>query len=82
MPPRRSSAKRFAGGTALTFGVIITDTLGWAWRIGQTDIAIGAAGVVMEDLRGSRDACGRPLGVTQPVVADEIAGFADLVKRK
>lgn len=64
-------------------GVIVTDTLGRAWRIGQTDVAIGAAGVlVTEDLRGSTDAHGRPLGVTQPVVADEIASLADLVKGK
>ena len=55
-------------------GVIVSDTLGRAWRIGQTDFAIGAAGVlVTDDLRGSTDAHGRPLGVTQPVVADEIA---------
>ncbi|MFF1632605.1 coenzyme F420-0:L-glutamate ligase [Leifsonia sp. NPDC058248] len=64
-------------------GVIVTDTLGRAWRIGQTDVAIGAAGVlVTDDLRGSTDAHGRPLGVTQPVVADEIAALADLVKGK
>jgi coenzyme F420-0:L-glutamate ligase/coenzyme F420-1:gamma-L-glutamate ligase len=64
-------------------GVIVTDTLGRAWRIGQTDVAIGAAGVlVTDDLRGSADAHGRPLGVTLPVVADEIAALTDLVKGK
>lgn len=64
-------------------GVIITDTLGRAWRDGQTDHAIGAAGVhVFEDLRGQTDAEGRPLTVTMPCVADEIAGAADLVKGK
>ncbi len=64
-------------------GVIVTDTLGRAWRIGQTDVAIGAAGVmVTDDLRGSTDAHGRHLGVTQPVVADEIAALTDLVKGK
>lgn len=64
-------------------GVIVSDTLGRAWRLGQTDVAIGAAGVlVTDDLRGSTDAHGRPLGVTQPVVADEIAALTDLVKGK
>ncbi|MBJ3783192.1 coenzyme F420-0:L-glutamate ligase [Devosia sediminis] len=64
-------------------GIIITDTIGRAWRIGQTDMAIGAAGVQLsDDLRGSNDANGRPLHVTQAVVADEIAGAADLVKGK
>lgn len=64
-------------------GVIITDTLGRAWREGQTDSAIGAAGVhVFEDLRGQTDAEGRPLVVTMPCVADELASAADLVKGK
>jgi coenzyme F420-0:L-glutamate ligase/coenzyme F420-1:gamma-L-glutamate ligase len=64
-------------------GVIVTDTIGRAWRIGQTDMAIGAAGVQLtDDLRGSNDANGRPLHVTQAVIADEIAGAADLVKGK
>lgn len=64
-------------------GVLITDTMGRAWREGQTDQAIGAAGVhVFEDLRGSVDAEGRPLVVTQPCVADELASATDLVKGK
>ncbi|MFT4233743.1 MAG: coenzyme F420-0:L-glutamate ligase [Microbacterium sp.] len=64
-------------------GVLVSDTLGRAWREGQTDQAIGAAGVaVFEDLRGAVDAQGRPLVVTQPCVADELCGAADLVKRK
>ncbi|MFB8388067.1 coenzyme F420-0:L-glutamate ligase [Microbacterium sp. NPDC055910] len=64
-------------------GVIITDTLGRAWREGQTDAAIGAAGVhVFEDLRGQTDAEGRELVVTQPCVADELAAATDLVKGK
>jgi coenzyme F420-0:L-glutamate ligase/coenzyme F420-1:gamma-L-glutamate ligase len=67
----------------VTVGVIITDTLGRAWRVGQTDAAIGAAGVlVVDDLRGELDAEGRVLGVTEPAVADEVAAMADLVKRK
>ncbi|MCU1638553.1 MAG: Coenzyme F420-0:L-glutamate ligase / coenzyme F420:gamma-L-glutamate ligase [Microbacteriaceae bacterium] len=64
-------------------GVVVTDTLGRAWRQGQTDVAIGAAGIrVIDDLRGQTDAGGRLLHVTLPAVADEIAGATDLVKGK
>ncbi|RDE08680.1 coenzyme F420-0:L-glutamate ligase [Pelagibacterium lacus] len=64
-------------------GVIITDTLGRPWRVGQTDAAIGAAGLqLVDDLRGGVDANGRPLNVTVTVVADELAAAADLVKGK
>lgn len=64
-------------------GVIITDTLGRPWRVGQTDAAIGAAGVqLVDDLRGGVDANGRPLNVTVTVLADELAAAADLVKGK
>ncbi|MGX9348681.1 coenzyme F420-0:L-glutamate ligase [Microbacterium sp. KNMS] len=64
-------------------GVLVSDTLGRAWRDGQTDHAIGAGGVhVFEDLRGEVDAQGRPLVVTLPCVADELCAAADLVKRK
>ncbi len=64
-------------------GVIVSDTLGRAWRIGQTDVAIGAAGVrVVDDLRGRADASGKPLAVTQPAVGDELAALGDLVKGK
>ncbi len=67
----------------VNIGIIVTDTIGRAWRIGQTDMAIGAAGMQLtDDLRGSNDANGRPLHVTQAVIADEIAGAADLVKGK
>ena len=82
-----ASARALCAGLRAHFGVdvgvIITDTIGRAWRIGQTDMAIGAAGVQLtDDLRGSNDANGRPLHVTQAVIADEIAGAADLVKGK
>lgn len=64
-------------------GIIVTDTFGRPWRVGQTDVAIGAAGMQLtEDLRGGSDANGRPLHATIAVVADEIAGAADLVKGK
>lgn len=67
----------------ISVGIVITDTLGRPWRVGQTDVAIGAAGVIVtDDLRGGVDANGKPLQVTITVLADEIAGAADLVKGK
>jgi coenzyme F420-0:L-glutamate ligase/coenzyme F420-1:gamma-L-glutamate ligase len=78
---RLRTALEFRFGVRL--GVIITDTLGRAWREGQTDVAIGASGVrVLDDLRGSVDSQGRRLDVTIPATGDEIASAADLVKRK
>jgi coenzyme F420-0:L-glutamate ligase/coenzyme F420-1:gamma-L-glutamate ligase len=82
-----ASAREIATGLrtllGVAVGVIVSDTLGRAWREGQTDSAIGAGGVhVFEDLRGGVDAEGRPLVVTMPCVADEIAAAADLVKGK
>ncbi len=64
-------------------GVIITDTMGRPWRAGQTDTAIGAAGVlVTRDHRGEADAFGNTLEVTEAAVADEIAAAGELVKGK
>lgn len=64
-------------------GVVITDTAGRPWRQGVTDLAIGAAGVVvLDDLRGARDSQGRVLTATMTAVADEIAAAAELVKGK
>lgn len=82
-----ASARAIATGirslTGAQVGVIVSDTLGRPWREGQTDIAIGAAGVrVFDDLRGQADASGKPLAVTMPCVADELAGAAELVKGK
>ena len=70
-------------GAHLRLGVVLSDTAGRPWRIGQTDFALGAAGIrVLDDLRGSSDANGRVLSVTERCVADEIAAAADLVKGK
>ncbi|GFG51719.1 coenzyme F420-0:L-glutamate ligase [Mycolicibacterium agri] len=67
----------------VTVGVVITDTMGRAWRSGQTDAAIGAAGVqVLHGYAGARDVHGNELVVTEVAVADEIAAAADLVKGK
>ncbi|KKB76475.1 F420-dependent oxidoreductase [Devosia soli] len=81
------SARALCAGLRDRFGVrlaiIVTDTVGRPWRVGQTDLAIGAAGLQLtDDLRGANDANGRPLHVTMAVVADELAGAADLVKGK
>ncbi|PZU47612.1 MAG: coenzyme F420-0:L-glutamate ligase [Microbacterium sp.] len=79
----RALAAGLRGATGARIGVIVSDTLGRAWRDGQTDAAIGAAGVaVFEHLRDQPDASGRPLRVTLPCVADELAATGDLVKRK
>ena len=66
-----------------TVGVILSDTAGRPWRVGQVDFALGACGLtVLDDLRGGVDADGRALTVTARAVADEIAAAADLVKGK
>jgi len=68
---------------AVKVGVIISDTAGRAWRMGQTDLAIGCAGVLpIESFAGRTDTHGNPLAVTAPAVADEIAGAAELASGK
>lgn len=63
--------------------VVITDTMGRAWRIGQTDTAIGASGLeVLHRYAGTVDSQGNELAVTEVAVADEVAAAADLVKGK
>jgi coenzyme F420-0:L-glutamate ligase/coenzyme F420-1:gamma-L-glutamate ligase len=67
----------------VTVGVIVSDTFGRAWRRGVTDIAIGSAGIAgVVDLRGTTDALGRELAVTEVCVADELAAAAELVMGK
>ncbi len=79
----RRLRKALQARTGLTVGVIITDTMGRPWRAGQTDNAIGAAGVTpVRDYRGETDTFGNILEVTVAAVADEIAAAADLVKGK
>jgi len=64
-------------------GVIIADSFGRPWRLGQTDVAIGCAGIrPIDDWRGRTDREGRPLGATAVAVADELAAAADLVRDK
>lgn len=64
-------------------GVIISDTFGRPWRLGQVNVAVGVAGLKpMIDYRGRRDMFGKELNVTQMAVADELASAAELVMRK
>jgi coenzyme F420-0:L-glutamate ligase/coenzyme F420-1:gamma-L-glutamate ligase len=82
-----ASAARIRRGLAervgVNVGVVVTDTAGRAWREGQTDIAIGAAGlIVLESFAGRTDAYGNSLVVTAPAVADELASAAELAQGK
>ncbi len=81
------SAKKLAAAlrqlTGKRVAVIISDTFGRPWRLGLTDVAIGASGVpVLHDLRGTRDRHGKPLTATVLAVADELASAAGLLMRK
>jgi coenzyme F420-0:L-glutamate ligase/coenzyme F420-1:gamma-L-glutamate ligase len=78
-----ASARAIRTALGKNVGVIISDTVGRPWRQGVTDIAIGAAGIhVLDDLRGTRDANGKPLEGTIVALADELAAAADLVRGK
>jgi coenzyme F420-0:L-glutamate ligase/coenzyme F420-1:gamma-L-glutamate ligase len=69
--------------TGHNVAVVVTDTAGRAWREGQTDLAVGAAGLqVVDDHAGRTDGYGNPLLVTAPAVADELAGAAELAATK
>jgi len=71
------------GRAGLDLAVIVSDTFGRTWRRGVTDVAIGSAGIsAVVDLRGSTDAHGRELQVTEVAVVDEIAAAAELVMGK
>ena len=76
----RARLRELAGADV---AVIVSDSFGRPWRIGTTDVAIGAAGLrVLRDLRGTRDRRGYELRSTQIAVADELAGAAELVMGK
>ena len=81
------SARRIRDGlqarAKVAVGVIVSDTFGRPWRQGLTDVAIGCAGIAaIADLRGTTDAQGRELQVTEVAIADEIASAAELVMGK
>lgn len=79
----RSIRARVQAAAGRNVAVIITDTAGRAWRVGQTDMAIGCAGILpLLDLRGTRDFFGNQLEVTTPAVVDELAAAGDVVKGK
>lgn len=79
----RAVRDALAERTGCNVGVVVTDTAGRAWREGQTDIAIGAAGIeVLESFVGREDAHGNSLVVTAPAVADELASLTELVSGK
>src|SRR5581483_9628060 len=66
------------GATGVNIAVVVSDTMGRAWRLGQTDLAVGCAGLMpIQDLHGTTDAYGNELLVTAPAVADEVASAAD-----
>ena len=84
-PDASAAALRAALGELLgvTVAVVVTDTMGRAWRIGQTDAAIGAAGLpVLHAYAGAEDGQGNELVVTEVAIADELAAAGDLVKGK
>jgi coenzyme F420-0:L-glutamate ligase/coenzyme F420-1:gamma-L-glutamate ligase len=81
------SARRFRGDISrrrgVDVGVVVTDTFGRTWRNGVTDVALGCAGLKpILDLRGTTDALGRTLEVTEVAIVDEIAAAANLVLAK
>src|SRR5882724_8338423 len=81
------SAKTLAAAlrkrTGKRIALIISDTFGRPWRLGLTNVAIGASGVpVLHDLRGTRDRDGKPLTATILAVADELAAAAGLLMAK
>lgn len=76
-----ASARRIRA--ELGSAVVIADSFGRAWRLGQAEVAIGCAGLApVDDWRGRSDASGRELSATVIAVADEVAGAADLVRVK
>ena len=72
-----------AGASGATPAVVIADSFGRAWRMGQADVAIGCAGLApLADWRGRRDSRGRELSATHIALADELASAADLTRDK
>ncbi len=79
----RALRARLAELLGVRVGVVVSDTFGRPWRMGQTDVAIGAAGITpVQDLRGTTDAQGNVMEATINAVADEVAAAGELVKGK
>jgi coenzyme F420-0:L-glutamate ligase/coenzyme F420-1:gamma-L-glutamate ligase len=80
---RRIRAEIAAALERLHLAVIVSDSFGRAWRLGQAEVAIGCAGISpLDDWRGRADAAGRRLEATAIAIADEAAAAADLVRDK
>jgi len=82
-----ASARRIRAEIATASGaapaVVIADSFGRAWRVGQADVAIGCAGITpLADWRGRRDCSGRELSATLIATADQLASAADLTRDK
>ena len=81
--PDRSARHALRNRLGVDVAVIVSDTFGRPWRAGVTDVAIGCAGLrPVVDLRGTTDALGRELQVTEVAVVDELAAAAELVMGK
>jgi coenzyme F420-0:L-glutamate ligase/coenzyme F420-1:gamma-L-glutamate ligase len=79
----RAIRAQIAEATGASPAVVIADSFGRPWRRGQSDIAIGCAGIdPLADWRGRLDRGGRGLSATEIAIADELAGAADLVRDK
>jgi len=76
----RADLRRLLG---VSPAVVISDSFGRPWRLGQTEVAIGCAGLQpLDDRRGRPDAFGAELSATVLAVADEAASAAGLVRAK
>ena len=81
--PRDPDASTRAIKAELGTAVVIADSFGRAWRLGQAEVAIGCAGLApLDDWRGRTDSSGRELQATVIAIADEVAAAADLVRSK
>jgi coenzyme F420-0:L-glutamate ligase/coenzyme F420-1:gamma-L-glutamate ligase len=79
----RGLRRRLRALSGVAPAIVISDSFGRAWRVGQTDVAIGVAGLApADDWRGRRDGAGRELNATIIAVADEAAAAADLARSK
>jgi coenzyme F420-0:L-glutamate ligase/coenzyme F420-1:gamma-L-glutamate ligase len=79
----RRIRREISRGSGASPGVVVADSFGRAWRLGQADVAIGCAGLTpLEDWRGRRDREGNELSATVIAVADELAAAADLARDK
>ena len=78
-----ASARAIRAEISQSVGVLIADSFGRAWRLGQAEVAIGCAGLIpLDDWRGREDSSGRELTATVIAIADQVAAAADLIRDK